>query len=95
MSFMCDTDHMNSRKMMTRTMPSSTLRASTPQPAGTKPPRKLGSSRNSATGSAMPITVEMPRMSLFSPSEPNLFSSQTSNLEGGTSASSSSKNEAE
>ena len=80
---------------MTRTQPSSTLRASTPQVFGTKPPRKLGSRMNRPIGRAMPMTVEMLRITLFRPSEPNFFSSQSSNLDGGTSASSSSKKDAE
>ena len=95
MSFICDTDHMNIRKIAMRTMPSSTFRASTPQSFGTKPPRKLGSSRNRPTGSAMPMTVDRPRIILFSFSEPNFASSHFSNLDGSSSMLSSSKNSAE
>ena len=95
MSFMCDTDHMNSRNSGMRTAPSAMLRAGMPQLSGTNPLRKLGSSINRPTGIAIPSTVDRPRIIRFSRSEPNLFSSHVSNLEGGTSASSSSKNEAE
>ena len=48
--------------------------------------RKLGSSRNRPTGSAMPMTVDRPRIILVQPSEPNFASSHFSNLDGASSS---------